>query len=116
MGCAYCGVEFSRKNNRPTSASVDHIVPRSKLDAHNEGEAWHRLNRIRVCRDCNSRKGDMYPLDYLVMVPDYGVRTLAMRLVELGCDVASINAALKARRLAIKAVTTYVRSYYDGVE
>lgn len=106
--CCYCGCEMV-VSRAPTfrapprnRVSVDHIVPQSKIaSAHPGADAeWKRLNRIKVCVACNGEKGDMWPLDWLAIMPAYGVEFLSKRLAELGCPPADIAAARQLRAAA----------------
>lgn len=109
--CAYCGTTMNRRSKRPNSATSDHIVPKSKMWIH-EGFAfslrWRNLNLVRVCALCNSRKSDMWPTDFLIVMPDYGVKFLISRLLALGCPQDTIDAAMLARTLATEAAKAYV--------
>lgn len=55
------------------------------------------LNKVEACFACNNRKGGMWPLDWLVVMPAAGVTRLSRRLFELGCPQADINVATAAR-------------------
>lgn len=48
--CGYCGIELST-----SSATLDHIVPRSK------GGATSWTNMVTACKDCNTSKGNRTP-------------------------------------------------------
>lgn len=86
------------RRQHPRAETVEHIVPQSKIrEAGHGGTSWRALNKVRACFNCNNRKGDMWPLDWLVIVPDAGVIRLSRRLVELGCPQADINAAMAKR-------------------
>lgn len=98
------GTRFRSGRTKPEAETVDHIVPKSKIWAHGSPDArWQRLNEIMVCCGCNGDKADMYPLDWLVVMPDFGVQAFADRLRRLGCPAEDIAAALEARRLATEA-------------
>jgi len=50
--CCYCQRSMTLRLNRPRTATIDHIVPRSK------GGANSLFNYISACRPCNERKAD----------------------------------------------------------
>lgn len=52
--CYSCGL------NQYNRLTVDHIVPRAQGGAKRDPE-----NLCFLCRDCNSHKGDLAPLDWL---------------------------------------------------
>lgn len=105
--CFYCNVPMTRKrargsNGRPlkTNATTDHIVPQSKWNA--ELYDWiggnsQNLNCVRVCLDCNGKKANMWPLEWIVIMPQSGVGNLAKRLRRLGCDRGEIDLAISKR-------------------
>lgn len=104
--CFYCGVPMTPKNWRPynqqhrQARTTDHIVPQSKIGSqHARGHEfkWQLLNTVQVCFTCNNRKADMWPLDWLEVMPEYGVKKLAERLLRLGCEPEAIDLALAAR-------------------
>lgn len=95
--------------------TVDHIVPQSKIWAHGNPDAkWQALNRIAVCSGCNGDKGDMYPLDWLIVMPAHGVETFCARLRRLGCSEDAIEAALRARELAAEAGKAFAAMLMEG--
>lgn len=105
--CFYCDVELlpmhqkdSARRSHPRAETVEHIVPQSKIRlAGHGGAGWRIRNKVQACFACNNRKGGMWPLDWLVIMPDAGVIRLCNRLLELGCPQVDISAAL-ARRAA----------------
>lgn len=50
--CAYCGQRMTLKLDMPNSATIDHIIPRSK------GGRSNKFNEIAACATCNRIKGD----------------------------------------------------------
>lgn len=100
--CFYCDIEMaSRKVREYDNAdryarTTDHIVPRSKWDA-SRYDCSPQLNFVQVCRRCNNVKADMWPLDWLAIMPQPGVRRFADRLLRMGCDPESISTALARR-------------------
>lgn len=57
--CHYCGTGMTRRDNSPTMATVDHIVPRISGGRNN------RKNIVAACKWCNSSKGALDALQYL---------------------------------------------------
>ena len=50
--CCYCGRRTVDEPNRRDSATLDHVIPRSR------GGANHRDNLVLSCAECNENKGD----------------------------------------------------------
>lgn len=108
--CFYCGVALLPRGTagqryrtvHPRSESDDHVVPASRLlEAGHTGVGWRRRNIVKACVGCNGRKGNMWPLDWLVIMPDDGVIRLQRKLRELGCSQADISEAMAARAARI---------------
>lgn len=58
--CAYCGEVMEIDTcNKPMSATIDHIIPRSK------GGKDEIFNLVAACRQCNTEKGNMPLVDFI---------------------------------------------------
>jgi 5-methylcytosine-specific restriction endonuclease McrA len=108
LQCQYCGIRMFGKGALTASQEVssrgkttDHIVPRFMLAQAGINcvthPSWYNLNCARVCVRCNARKGSLWPLDWLEIMPEYGVKWFCNRLADLGCPTAEIDAALDRR-------------------
>ena len=112
MPCFYCDRQFRRIGtiDRDTGRRVtpthphkhtrDHVIPKARLSAklHPLHDAeWRLLDIVPACFACNNRKGDMWPLDWLVIMPEAGVQRLHDRLLALGCPREEIIEALAYR-------------------
>lgn len=53
--CAYCRATLTRY-----TSTRDHVVPLARGGADEPG------NVVLACKNCNARKGDMLPLDFIV--------------------------------------------------
>lgn len=60
--CGYCKVDTTLELNKPTTATIDHIVPVS------EGGNSALFNLVAACNDCNSRKGNKPLFHFLSML------------------------------------------------
>lgn len=59
MRCCYCRCPVTLDgSNDQMSATVDHVVPRSR------GGSNHKTNKRIACKRCNNEKGDMLPAEY----------------------------------------------------
>lgn len=107
MTCFYCGASIDPRakmsdNNRATK---DHVYPSSLVNslakdvrAKLSDEFWH-LNRVDCCTRCNSYKGQLHPLDWLVIMPNaHAAKRLAERMVKMGEDMGEVFDALHRRR------------------
>jgi len=83
-----------------TARTTDHIVPQSKLTIdHPISQKWHNWNCVQVCFKCNGLKADMWPLDWLEIMPvRIGAQRLALRLAKLGCPQDEIDEVMKRRK------------------
>jgi hypothetical protein len=84
-------------------SSVDHIYPKSIVDSvlvsSPKSPKWHTLNRVLACSACNNYKGQLHPLDWLVIMPNnYNAARLAERLIELGEDMKAVFSAMQRRK------------------
>lgn len=79
--------------------TIDHIVPQCRLSdqLYPTDTKWRGMNKVNCCFRCNNDKGDMWPLDWLEVMPRQGVEAFAKRLALLGCEQADIDVRLKAR-------------------
>lgn len=105
--CFYCGVTMATRKKRthsgrvkPNACTTDHVVPQSRLiggDYPTGDQRWLALNKVDCCRACNNRKGSMWPLDWMLVMPDYGVQALHDRLILLECERSQIIDVLAER-------------------
>lgn len=58
--CYICGEQMTLKLDRPNTATVDHVVPRSKALYPN------KRNRKAACFTCNNAKADQSLTEYMV--------------------------------------------------
>lgn len=52
--CHYCGQNMKKHGNEKRSATLDHVIPKSK------GGVNARWNLVLCCMQCNTRKGDAW--------------------------------------------------------
>jgi 5-methylcytosine-specific restriction endonuclease McrA len=110
--CFYCGrpifvrgnitKRMQREGNghRPDDWTDDHVFPQAAI-GRNLGEAawWQALNKVPCCSECNNYKGQLLPLDWLVIMPsNVGATRLAARLIELGTLNEEIEDAMERRK------------------
>jgi 5-methylcytosine-specific restriction endonuclease McrA len=57
--CAYCHVSMVLELELPNTATIDHVVPRSK------GGKSGRHNELCVCLQCNKEKSNMDLIKFL---------------------------------------------------
>lgn len=84
------------QRQHPQSKTKDHLVPQSRLltgDYPRELQ-WRLLNSVHCCFSCNNRKGDMWPLEWLQVMPAAGLHRTVARLRELGCPAEDIEQAI----------------------
>ncbi len=78
------------KNPRPGEQpwwieTLEHVFPRRMIRHEQRSTAWLEKNLVFACERCNSHlKGDMHPLKWLTVMPEYGLVATADLLVELG--------------------------------
>ena len=103
--CFYCGVKAYKwkpkgKDLMPDDALTrDHIVPDSKARLLKKSPAWNQSNRVESCWACNSYKGHLRPLDWLVIMPsNEGATRLGERLILLGCSIDEVSEAMGRRK------------------
>ena len=95
--CFYCDAPLSirRLDANPTS---DHVYPQASLKSHPEIKG-NPLNRVPCCHLCNSYKGRLHPLDWLVIMANPArAKKLAERLVELGESMDEVFDAMRRRK------------------
>lgn len=57
--CHYCGVGMTKRGTKePRSATVDHIIPKSR------GGNSSPINTVMCCRRCNGEKGNLTGVEY----------------------------------------------------
>lgn len=60
---------------------------------------WENLNFVLCCRDCNSLKGRLPPIDWLVIMKSTPrAKAFAERLVALGAPMAEVFDAFRRRK------------------
>lgn len=84
-------------------SSWDHVYPKSIINevirSEPKTQKWHNLNVVISCVACNNYKGQLHPLDWLVIMPNHhNAARLAERLIELGEDMPAVFAALRRRK------------------
>ncbi len=73
---------------------IPKVLPRAHKDFR-----WHERNQVLSCQACNSYKGQLHPLDWLVIMPnDHNAARLAERLIDLGEDMQAVFSALRRRK------------------
>jgi hypothetical protein len=91
--CFYCPLSVNGARR-----TVDHVFPRASFRDQTRSQGWYDLNTVPCCAACNNYKGQLLPLDWLVIMPhEAGAARLAKRLGMLGVDQASITAAMARR-------------------
>lgn len=111
VACFYCDVYLSHRSKRTRSGqmkanagTIDHIVPQSRLiggDYPIWDPRWIARNKVDACFSCNNRKGQLWPLQWLIVMPAPGVQRLHDRLLELGCERAEIVEAIALRAVTV---------------
>lgn len=105
--CIYCGVgmthpaRFLRRGwggQVPDTETVDHVFPKRILKHEKRSGLWHSNNQVFCCYACNQKKGQMHPLNWLVIVPFPAA--LAALLVELGVPKRRVDKWLAKRVVA----------------
>lgn len=105
--CFYCGkviIAGREHKKRDYLRTKDHIYPASmrfspELKARIGEAVSAGLNTVPCCAACNSYKGRLEPLDWLVIMPDGGrAAALAQRLVKIGEDMEAVFSAMRRRR------------------
>lgn len=114
--CAYCGTPMRKRGERnskgqifPNSVTTDHVIPRAKFEAGNYDFPAH-LETANVCQCCNGMKGDMWPLDWLRVMPAYGVMAFCSRLLAMGCEPADVSQARAERKRPMLATQNNLTS------
>ena len=107
MTCFYCGVTIDPKSTNPPDQrhTKDHIYPQSlirsltKEQRRKLSSAFQHLNKVDCCSKCNSYKGQLHPLDWLLIMPNsHNAARLAERMVKMGEDMEHVFDALQRRR------------------
>lgn len=90
--CMYCATEIAEDER-----TWDHVYPRAL--GIERSFSWHSKNKVRCCRSCNSYKGHLHPLDWLVIMPNNErAKVLAEHLVRLGEDMTAVFDAMRRRK------------------
>lgn len=111
--CFYCGVSLIPKSewfkngrrNNDDDHTIDHIYPKTLINYHHRTQAvpltpkFHNLNEVGCCRACNNYKGQLHPLDWLVIMeyPENAAR-LAERMIAMGEEMDEVFDALRRRK------------------
>ena len=106
MTCFYCGTTIDPNGKeKSTKSTKDHIYPKSLVSQLSGsqfkklGREFHSLNLVDCCSKCNTYKGQLHPLDWLLIMPNsYNAARLAERMVKMGEDMEHVFDALKRRR------------------
>lgn len=101
--CFYCdrpmvqSPQIDGERRPENSATTDHIFPQMRAgEVHFDVNV--KMNKVTCCEACNSYKGALRPLDWLVIMPsDAGAMRLSQRLVEMGADEGAIISAMRRR-------------------
>lgn len=102
--CFYCDAMTDpyATHGSANAMTVEHIMPRAALKLVKRNSftpVWHNLNTVPACHACNHYKGQLVPLDWLVIMPSHeGAERLARRLVDLGFQVTEISEAMGRRK------------------
>ncbi len=108
--CFYCGVGMKRPprvirrgwGGHPVDTeTVDHVFPRRMIKHEVRSAWWHGMNQVFCCHGCNQRKGQMHPLQWLVICAFPG--QLERLLVELGVPRRRVNKWLAKRSVPADA-------------
>ena len=99
--CFYCDTKLvewkSRKQGPPCPPNAwtrDHVFPRES-----KKHQMSALNTVDACSQCNSMKGHLDPLDWLVIMPDRaGAHRLKARLYEMGMSIVTLDEHMARRR------------------
>lgn len=65
FACVYCGWYHGHGIEHGVPLTLDHLVPRSKMEQNNQAD-----NLVTACKDCNDRKGDQDWQTYCRTVAD----------------------------------------------
>lgn len=95
--CFYCGT--------PRAGTDDHLYPRSMISRLTFKqkvalpEDFYIKNKVPACHSCNSMKGRLHPLDWLVIMPDnHRAAKVATHMVRMGENMEQVFNALRRRR------------------
>lgn len=103
--CFYCGIAMTVNTSgaagslKSTDETVDHVIPRRLLKRMSRiTTEIHLLNRVPSCLDCNDYKGNLSPLDWLVIMPsNEGATRLGELLMKMGCTIDEVAKAMGRR-------------------
>lgn len=73
--CYYCGLPMSLALGLPITATIDHVIPKSK------GGPNHMDNYVGACHDCNQKKGSMSVAAYMSKIAAGNVAATAAGLI-----------------------------------
>lgn len=108
--CFYCGevmngrrrhVNGVQEPNHPRHETDDHVIPQwilRGMDYERRGKL-NPLNLVKCCHACNSYKGNLSPLDWLVIMPsNEGATRLGNLLMQMGCTIDEVSEAMGRRK------------------
>lgn len=107
--CFYCGrpMIIHRETHKPGSGpkpqnmkTVDHVIPQWMLRKIDRLPAdIFELNKVLACLSCNNYKGNLSPLDWLVIMPsNEGATRLGELLMRMGCTIDEVAEAMGRRK------------------
>lgn len=98
--CFYCDVRMTRWRPGlggvmpPHARTIDHVFAQ-KTHLHRQ----NALNTVECCNACNTHKGHLDPLDWLVIMPsNAGARRLAALLYKLDVPLVEIDSCMARRK------------------
>lgn len=101
--CYYCGCIVHKEQSRkaPGYITKDHVYPRQSAEykAHRGEIAWNTLNLVNCCQSCNSYKGHLHPLDWLLLIKNnQRAKLLAERLIKMGEGMPKVFDVMMRRK------------------
>jgi hypothetical protein len=100
--CYYCWVNLTKDapQSAPNYHTIDHVFARSSPRPvhHLPTQEWEHLNVVDCCHQCNTYKGKLHPLDWIVIMPHPGrAKHLGERLVKMGLTIQEVFEAIRRR-------------------
>lgn len=104
--CFYCGEPMTRNMSgisgalTDTDQTIEHVIPRMlmRFASSRITSQARLLNTVFACHGCNSYKGNLSPLDWLVIMPsNEGATRLGELLMRMGCTIDEVAKAMGRR-------------------
>ena len=91
--CCYCGCKMTEQANHKNSATIDHVLPKSK------GGANHPDNYVIACYSCNTKRGSTPAEQFLLEKSAESSKSiLRKQMHEMGLHFGNNTKASRLRR------------------